>query len=423
MSKQEEFKINDEKKLFKYVIEASSLLGEKNSLGGPDIYHFDKLIYLVSDYIHLIKYPINDSKKGSIVRNSIYRFKGYSKKTLPYYKKALTHEIKRIEKIEPKEYSIVVPFPIKGKTIKKRHFIIDGGKIFVKSRKTIENEFQVYKLVKETLVSPKEVSKINHNYTYLVGNYIDKDEHDAVNKFMNKVELFRAVLNFNSMWFKHKGIFQSQPIYEPLSKVPPERIVFAFNKKEDVRKIYWNPDTDWTYPVPYKKVDDAFAIINQIDKIKSDEIRELVWGAISLYQMALDMCSRAHGFLHLWQILELISLSNDEDKPLTDDKIIKRIKSIMPQDNDIHKDILNPFMKKRNYLVHTGETSYFRLEEVMWLKNTCDNAINFLICNGNVFKDKQHLKEFYIQCNNSDKELSRRKKVINLIIKERNDRN
>jgi hypothetical protein len=112
---------------------------------------------------------------------------------------------------------------------------------------------------------------------------------------------------------------------------------------------------------------------------------------IRYYNFALDETEPHFTFLYFWQILENIFKENETEKF---EKIIKRIKN-MYKNKTIPSIKIDILFRKRNKLVHRGESKYIEFEDVIQIKHIVDSTLLQLIYNLNEYKSKHELIYFF----------------------------
>ena len=130
-------------KILKFVNKAISLF-EPNSteLKNENIHEFDKYIYALSNFIS-IKKDFNEDQ--SIIKCAIYKSNGLSLQ-LDKFEELLYDAKEEIFRKSKEKYYTVFPLKIKYPSLKKKHFILLGKKITVRSYNYVQKEFNYEEL-------------------------------------------------------------------------------------------------------------------------------------------------------------------------------------------------------------------------------------------------------------------------------------
>jgi hypothetical protein len=198
-----------------------------------------------------------------------------------------------------------------------------------------------------------------------------RDPYEAYEKTLEAFDNFRSVMNLLSQSGKYT-IQAGQP--RPIAKylAGPIQIVFSEDGLEQLTYIENRPSLNIRKNVvEVTHIDNAISFSNDL-ALSSDKLstRQLLIDAIRRYGVALDTTQWHITFLSLWQVLELISISQPGDQ-----RAKQRIKTLLAR-NEYLKDLLNILPRTRNNLVHRGVfPSDAGFLEVQMLKLVVDAAI------------------------------------------------
>jgi len=414
-----EIKKKDETKVLDYVIRASNLVGPNQSFEGRDYLDFERIIYIISGLINIGQYPNNNSLKRKLIEDAIFRFKRYSVQTLPTFERAVSTEINALSKHPNKKYYVIIPFNIIQSSIGRGSVDIDSQQILIRSKSYVTNNFDLKKAVESLDLKEEQDYLRKSKISYLIAEIEAPSPLLATLLVSIKVDFYRAILNFYSIRLRHQEIFQTHPMPKYLSNVPPFRFAFAFDSDGKFIRNYWNDLSERASPKSYREdYKQVLKIVNRINKIKSKEIRDLIWNALGLHMLACDESSIGQTYLHFWQILELLSLSSEEER-IKGDIIVSKIRKIMTLTDPYFKDLLPNLMEKRNELVHKGSVWDVTFDEVNYLKVITESTIGFMISQGDMFENKSELRDYFAFKDEPNVSLTRKIKMINAILKKR----
>ena len=163
-------------------------------------------------------------------------------------------------------------------------------------------------------------------------------------------------------------------------------------------------------------------ILKRIERIKNDDMQDLIIDTLIKYGQAMDTIDWRNAFLALWQILENLSL-NTVEKNLKMTDVASSINHLIGRRDTLYEDLLGSLSETRNKLVHHGTFSENGLLEVNLLKSVVDRAIRNIFVRVKDFPSKESLGEFYIHGTRNNFELKIRRDTINSILRLRRKKN
>lgn len=308
------------------------------------------------------------------------------------------------------EFENTINYPISITLIGNKYQLVN--KISQSKRLLSSFPFRLYeyeKQVKEHLMNP--------NMIFLSIASYGVDWYSAWENITPSFDVLRGVMEFS---FSFRG-FQISSQSKPRSKIPHPKWLIIRNDK--------NVFDGSTFNVQDYKIISKFkfsprhirAIKNNTRILKSEyspnSSKQLLFSCLRLYSDAMDGYYYYNQFLSLWNIAEVICLSDDfggETK-----KVSKRL-AWFGKDIDLAStgisNILDSLASKRNDLVHKG-FSDINEDDINHLKFAIDIALLWLYKSLSKFKTIQHLSHYYRLRDTNRKELNVISETISIINK------
>jgi len=414
-------KKKNEEKVWVYLQKAIQIHQQKTPI------RFDKRLKLVEyEFILADLIEIDDSKsnnvlKRGIIDSAIRNFAQYKRKSINRFVRCLEIEYKKYKKKTKKKYYIIFPINIRQDTFNKRWINLLGTKIKVHSYRYISRNFDFEGPLGEELQLDSFLDKIfrlnRTRFSYLVVEKYAINSYAAVQPAFDEIERFRSILNFSYWLSKRIGIL-TRP--KPLSIIQPSPIFFTFDEHKRYKnwsKIIGNFDQrliDLESGMYKGLIPRSDKLIQKINSLKDKALREKVLMSISNHNNALDEYSRKYlSFLYLWQIFEIISLSTPDMKQET---ICRRISSLFKDKKRI-ADLLEVMRRKRNQLIHEGNTLDIEEDDFNIMLEISQGAIWYLLHNANRFGSIEALEFFYKNRNTNLNQVKAKKRILNHIMK------
>lgn len=230
--------------------------------------------------------------------------------------------------------------------------------------------------------------KIPTEYTWARIAVSARSTHDAVQKALGSLNLFRAALNYIINYNSRSFSFGNKP--KPINKVLYGPIHTLHKLDGKLAEDYlWYEEECFEMAQAYcsnpKDFEDMMKYFSNLRKqLSKSKIRNVLQDGILLYNSALDSYSFDTAFIKLWATLELLTGTNPKDSY---DTTIKRTKFIF-KNVEIENDLLEILRKCRNDIVHRGYMDGQRQTLLDDLKLYVESLINFLLW------DVQELKSF-----------------------------
>ena len=153
-----------------------------------------------------------------------------------------------------------------------------------------------------------------------------------------------------------------------------------------------------------------------IETPENNSCRALIADSLRLFSDSSRVPSIENSFLHYWQIIETICLSEKIGGQTK--KVLARVKWHLKKSELMGDTVdvltLKNFANKRNDYVHRGIKN-INQKDVLIIKYLCEIAFNWLIDNEKKLKNKLILENFYKFRTSSNKELEDTKIALKII--------
>lgn len=304
-------------------------------------------------------------------------------------------------------------------TLAEKAFEINKTKIRFSSFAEAEEEFKISSRFKEWHVFPATKAQRDFtHYSYFITEIHAKNPRDAMEKALSEFELFRGLLNFaHDYGVIHYSFYKGITEPEILSVFEPARVLMLFNgKKEhlfDRFNIGFFDHSIKRFNIERTKF--LLRLIEMVNSLKECPLRERCLSAFRKYNDGLDGNVAGTAFLEFWKILELVALSDTEERGMAEAKVASRVASVYL--TDFPRDVLNALCDKRNFITHIGSLPEFSQDEINLIKQYCEGAMFFLLRHTNDFEDDRTLGFFYDSVLRNETDLMRLRKAISEIRK------
>lgn len=169
---------------------------------------------------------------------------------------------------------------------------------------------------------------------------------------------------------------------------------------------------DYYYAVPVIREGEiarARRFLEHVQTRPKTIVMDRMKSAMTLYGQALDEPNEAYQFFYLWQALEILLGTGDQQE------MRARMKSLLPT-GDISAALIEPLLEKRNKLIHTGRIRDFSDEDTAMLKNLADNVLVSILALSEKLKTNKQLEDFWDFWGLHEDELKRKRAVLDQIL-------
>lgn len=404
-----ELRKNCEEKTRKYLEEANKLVEE--GLINEKIERFHSICYILTGMIkdgmarslslkELIKRVVMETKPDGV--------EAFMKKLNEYPKPDQPRGI----------YHFVATSNLDIDTLSQKTFEVKKTKIRLMNFADANKEFGVSRLFKEwQLFSQDEIFEFM-KYSYVSIDIEASTAEVAVEKAYEVFELFRGLLNFaNHYSVSHYTYYGGIPHPKTLSTMEPPRVQMIFNEnKEHLFDRFTIGFFDYSEKrFSSHRMKFLLYLIEQINSFEDCPLAERCLSAFRKYNTGIDGNVAGTSFLEFWKILELIALSDTEERGMPETKVANRIALLFK--TDFYRDLLYALCEKRNFIAHMGSLPEFDQDEINLIRMYCEVAIIFLLNHVNIFKDENTLTCFYENLPKNNTDLERIEKAIHEIRK------
>jgi len=238
----------------------------------------------------------------------------------------------------------------------------------------------------------------------------------AIEIASDRVDILRSFFNMPGTLGSFT-YFRSQP--KTLSNILPSPIYAIFGKSGQLVNVYYTIEK-YDYKkkkIPAQRKDSINYLLSLFatEPQSSSTLNHLL-NVIRQYQKALDISLPQTAYLAMWQVLENgISLGDT----INDNQQIEARVSVLVELEPLFKDVLHLLTQHRNDLVHSGVFPEHGDNIFFILKIITDAMIRSLIRLAHPFPETAELREYLRFASLGDKDISRKKQVIEKIIESR----
>lgn len=393
------------------VTEAISLFEPDLSLKDLNIFQFDRILYVLANYIQYKNNKKNDSLKRTLIRHSLRRYSKYKLQNIHYFKRALNAEFNGFYRKKFNSYYCIFPMNIDNIWFKnKRSVTIDKKKVLFRNYDHV-NKYYIKGNARAKYTLKKS---IYGDFTFLIVNQYERGELRAINEAIKVVELFRSFVNLTTNLGNIRTSYGSK---NPLSDYGPPKHALCFDDK----KNFLSKGDIWVHESHLNKrkptINSNLKLVNIFKNIKmynnnrNNKLIRLLNNILLLYTHALDDLDYRDSFLHFWQILEMMFSYGRTDY----NTIKRRIKNLFV-DKKTTPVIVDIVCDKRNQFVHNGLVDDLDQSDIHRIKTLVDSSIMFLMGNSNRFRNKKNMIYFLDNLPESKTELKEKIRVLKYVI-------
>ena len=259
----------------------------------------------------------------------------------------------------------------------------------------------------------KEKSYVN-DYSFFEIVVTEYDSDLAFEKAYQIVQLAVSLINCGNSWTTFSLLGSLHGLSEILS--PPG--VFCFSKGDEY--LYFLGFRDFPHEV-IKFNNSKFKRFkwfhDRITQLPSDNpIRKKLPDILLLYHLALIDQDPSIAFLKFWMGLEKMTLMHQGDR---EEKVVKRIKSIIKFPYAFYETKLDTLFTKRNKLVHEGAFELVSPNDVNLVKMIYEKLFIFLLHQCKLKRTLNELDIIYELRGRAIKEINEYKKMSGYLLKHR----
>lgn len=344
------------------------------------------------------------------------KLKKDNKSSFDDFKSELNNRINEIAKMPKEEFTLV--YPLNFKFPKKVDSEINEDKFEILSFEDFSSRFfDVRQKIQEAeanrdiqakfqFLSLKEVC--NDKFSFFIIKVYARNMYFSIEYATERLLCVLGLMTF-AKYRGQEGITivgrASKQSNLSLSKV----LIF---KAEDFKYFDFNEQITSFEEISEANIDNFFRLLQSYNEIKRLYILKILERAlISYYEASIDD-DIAYSFLKYWICIELCLLKSEG---ITENEIIKRLKSMLIEEDEYLKIRIDWLYRKRNNLVHQLNMDISQFDRNL-IKLISESLIDFLLIYGNRFPNNVELNLFYKFLQENNESLSIDKKVIDSII-------
>jgi len=419
---------NNKDKVVSYFKEAMDLYTSDFKLENFNIIKNIEIIYILGGMININGEPICSELTRNVINEGIKKIKKDNIINIDDIIKSLNKIYYEIKNKPISKYRIVASLhldkkclpQLKGKFLNVP-FSIYNSKSFFRKYKIMGYINPPFEKVRSgmknfIIFSKEEIDNLTKS-NYIEITLDSKDQNIAYNEGWNIIEIFRSIINYSYCIGQYRIVGETNPY----SILLPSAYIFVFDENNNFliygfTKSFYERNIKEIELEHISKLKHNFNnILKIIEKIKNNEIKNVLISSFLRHGKGLDELAYGTSFICFWQTLELISLKiffNFSEKD-----VCNRIKSILLKEK--LKDKIDVLYSRRNYLMHEGKISDYDLMDANNIKEVSELSIMFILNNIKNFSDMHELDLFYKYVNENNVSIKRINKILQYIKKQR----
>jgi hypothetical protein len=378
--------------------------------------YVDIIARQISDIEHLDRGSIDAKRR--LVRSALTRLRKYKQHTYVWFVRALDIQARHYLQNNPiSPFTVVFFANVQSDAFGERRSInILDECLFLRSWNWLKKYLEISKFQQDTF-SPFGATEYLLGVTSLTMTIESRESLDAGRSAIRLYDYFRALVNYVVCY--GSLYFSTEP--RPLARILPSPFCPVFDSEGKYAthlvtyERYEHPLGPLAPSAPLKQehLEKAIELTESLKRPSSqDDIMDLLLAVIQRYGEGLDATNPQMAYLAMWQALEAVALRSK-----TDD-VRKRIDLIFKQDM---RYLLEVVAEVRNSFVHSGHFSPGGLTETHFIKIVAENIVRYLFGILDVLPTRSALEEFYTQAACDTPTLKVRRRVLDRILKGRDD--
>jgi len=360
--------------------------------------------------------------KEILVGKTIRRLKKQETQDLPSFRRILASEVHEFNNRALENYIVLFPFYNESFNPPRINKFTVYGTTF---------QFKTWKYIKQNLHFDDFCQELNFHLAQYVDTFnlegyfipvltssTGRDVREAFEKASKAYDLLRVAFNLPAQFGRYNQQFGGYP--RALGKIlpPPVFGVFKSDGRYDSLLYTTNKYEYKNNSLSLEEIRSARRLSRLITVPRhGQEILAIVIDSFEKYQKALDLHEWGQVFLSLWQILESITLQNEQ---IDMRDVINRTTNLIASKAPYIKELLEALRKTRNELVHRGQFDEEKgLKEVGYLKAIVERAINSLLSRKDDLPTRAELSIFYESMPRGNADLKSRRKVMSYVLRKR----
>ena len=371
---------NKKELLKRLYLKLYSEVNESEKYSGTQYIKIERIIYILSDIIHLKKGDINEPTKRNILRKCAIQCKLNRKSEFEKYIESINEYISK--KSEFHKYSAYIPVSIRLQDfLDIKNIFIDILDLDSKNEEELFNELSFDLNTTEQLKYKIKEDNIQNIYWYKTIIYSDSPMN-AFNILNKKSNMMRSLINFGLLY----GIESIRHELHVLSKVPPYRYLVIIDSESKYASFQYQLEhfNYSTIRISKDEKEKLNRIITKILGMKESEIKNTIFSIIKLYNDALDHSLNEYSFLIFWSIADIILPNIETNKEL--------IKGLFKEEFEEMKYLVDALYTKRNMIIHRGSLDAIDDNDINRIRDIIDALISFLIRVSDKFKTLEEVE-------------------------------
>jgi len=405
-------------KVMKYI-QACIDLTDKGKTGivltGQNIFEFERSLFVLGRLINISSFSSNSALKRNIIKRAIGIVKDSGKITPSMVLKILEIERNNILETEHKKFIIAFQFIIREKYFSRKQITVDGIKFKVASK---YNFFKNFENPAKAMIGYTDVSdSLKKNYLILYTDYLAPNYEMAFEEVKSRFEVMRGLLNLALKYHKIMLFHIGRPT--PNAVVRPPKFFLIYSDQKKLQTFYYTLEQyiEPELTLEKNRLDFFYKLIRQYNQKKDSPIKRVFEDTVKLYVSSLDSYDGKYALLHLWQVLEILTLKDVEN--ISEKKVCQRVKSIYNYDTLV-SDIIDSLYEKRNSMVHGSIDVSIDDTDLQLLREIVEELILFLFNHINSIDSRQKLNYFYENIPLGTIQLEEKLETINYVKKLKN---
>lgn len=275
--------------------------------------------------------------------------------------------------------------------------------------------FKKFENPTKAMIGYTDVSEsVKKNYLVMYTDYSSPNYEMAFEEVKSRFEVMRGLLNLALKYHKIVLLHIGRPT--PNAVVRPPKFFLIYTEEKKLQIFYYTLEQyiEPTLTLEENRLDLFYKLIREYNQKKDNPIKRVFEDAVKLYVSSLDLYENKYALLHLWQVLEILTLKDVEN--ISEKKVCQRVKSIFNYDILV-SDIMDSLYEKRNSMVHGSIDVSIDDIDLQLLREIVEELILFVFGNINLIDSRYKLNYFYENIPLNTIQLDEKQEIINYIKK------
>lgn len=398
-----------DEKLLALVNSAARLVQSDGSVPYGMLLRFQQTVYLLAHYGKVEGYNGNCPEKQQFLCKVLRELAGRENISKDQFVEAIESELQRRSERREQQYTVLFSVRMDRAAAELlslgfglcpgavEHGLLDAAEA--------QKAYNIYGYI--PAATPDDYRSHIDRYAYYAITQESVIVDDAIEAARVDFDLARAWVNFALCMFAARPNSEQRS----LAKCAPSCLINCYDEHDQL-VAQRHASANYVPGMPILREGDVARARRFLEHALSRPktiVMDRMKSAVTLYGEAMDTPDEAYRFFHLWQALEILLGTGDQNE------MRARMKSLLPA-KDISAALIEPLIDKRNRLIYLGRVKDFSEEDTGMLKNLVDNTLVSILALSEKLRTNKQIEDFWDFWGLHEDELKRKRAVLDQIL-------